>query len=190
MKKKNLQILILLTVLVLIVAFIAYKGLLKQDRGQQKKNESEISQNQDREDDGGYKNISILSQSGEEVKISDLMDKPLVLNMWASWCNPCRMEMPFFNEAYKKYSDKVNFAMVNITGANSETKEDAENFIKQKAYEFPIYFDIGLSLSNALNASAVPVSFFFKDGKIIDQHIGYMEEDLLEEKIQKLTGGN
>ena len=59
--------------------------------------------------------ITVLNSDGEEVKLSDFFGKPIVLNFWASWCPPCKAELPDFDEACKAYEGKVTFLMINPT---------------------------------------------------------------------------
>ena len=69
--------------------------------------------------------FTMLNSEGEEVSLYDYVGKPIVLNFWASWCPPCKAEMPDFEAAYQKYGDDVVFLMVNLTDGRRETVDTA-----------------------------------------------------------------
>ncbi|MBP3544577.1 MAG: TlpA family protein disulfide reductase, partial [Lachnospiraceae bacterium] len=66
--------------------------------------------------------FTVIDAEGNEVKLSDMRGKPVVVNFWASWCGPCKMEMPEFEEVYKELGDEVHFMMVNLTDGWQETQ--------------------------------------------------------------------
>lgn len=96
---------------------------------------------------------------GNEVRLSDFFGKPIVLNFWASWCGPCQMEMPDFDEAYKRLEGEVEFLMVNVTGGR-ETKEQATAFIEQKGFSFPVFYDLDMTASTSYGAYSLPTTYF------------------------------
>ena len=78
------------------------------------------------------KDFVVYDEDINEVKLSDYKGTPVVLNFWASWCPPCKSEMPSFNEMSKKYSkDKVVILMINLTDGQRETMDTAKQFIKK-----------------------------------------------------------
>ena len=96
---------------------------------------------------------------GNEVHLSDFRGKPVVLNFWASWCGPCQMEMPDFDEAYQRLEGKVEFVMVNVTGGR-ETLESASSFIEEKGFTFPVYYDTDMTASTTYGAYSLPTTYF------------------------------
>ena len=85
--------------------------------------------------------FTVYDQDGNEVKLSAYFGKPIVLNFWASWCGPCKMEMPDFNEKSKELDGQVQFLMINMTDGTRETVETASTFIAQQGYTFPVLYD-------------------------------------------------
>jgi len=142
------------------------------------------SNNEELQDAPDFK---VEDNSGEVVKLSDMKGKPVVVNFWASWCGPCKSEMPDFNKLYKKYEDEIQFMMVNMTDGGQETKDSASTFIQKQGYEFPVYYDVEYSASNAYNVMSIPATYFItKDGKIAAYANGAINESALEDGISKI----
>lgn len=134
--------------------------------------------------------FSMLTLNGKETKLSDFFGKPIVLNFWASWCGPCRMEMPYFDALYKEMKDDVHFIMVNLTTAFSgagETPEKAKNFIEEQGYSFPVYLDVHQQGATNYAIISIPQTFFINaDGEVVNKKIGVISQDELKANIEKL----
>ena len=85
--------------------------------------------------------FTVINNEGESVSLSDFFGKPIIVNFWASWCGPCKMELPEFEKAYKTYGEEIEFLMVNLTDEYGETVESVKKFTKDNKYNFPLYFD-------------------------------------------------
>ncbi len=129
----------------------------------------------------------VQNQSGESVKLSDYFGKPIVLNFWATWCGPCKSELPAFDAAYHSYGDRAEFLFVNLTDGQRETVEVVEEFLAANDYTFPVYYDTMSSAANAYSVYGVPVTYFIHaDGTVQDAFMGAMPADQLEQYLQKL----
>ena len=131
--------------------------------------------------------FSVVNNSGKTVRLSDFEGTPVVVNFWASWCPPCKAELPDFDEAYHKYKGKVKFMMVNLTNFGSETRAKAENFLEQNNYDFPVYFDTKSNAENAYNVQAIPLTLFIdENGKLVRSYNQMISGSLLEAYIQDI----
>ena len=117
------------------------------------------------------------------MKLSDYLGKPIVLNFWASWCGPCKSEMPAFQAAYEAMGDQIQFVMVNV----GETTDEAKAFLATTQYTFPVLFDANGEAAYAYQISAIPATFLIgADGTLVDYHVGAMSQNTLLTAIEKL----
>jgi Thiol-disulfide isomerase and thioredoxins len=123
--------------------------------------------------------LSLLALDGKEVKLSDYKGKVVLVNFWASWCPPCKEEMPIFEKVYQKYNDK-NFV---ILAVNMDTSERAlKEFLEKNRYSFPI---VRIKGEAGLNIPGLPTSYLVdKDGSVKKIRLGVYRE--LEEDLSKL----
>ena len=121
---------------------------------------TDLTNSKDKNSTTPYKDFQLEDSNGNKVKLSDIKDKPIVLNFWASWCGPCKNEMPDFDEVYKEYGKDVEFMMVNLTDGAQETKNTAKSFIDKEGYSFPVYYDVDEEGARAYNVMSIPVTYF------------------------------
>jgi thiol-disulfide isomerase/thioredoxin len=119
---------------------------------------------------------------GNDVSLSDFKGKKVFLNFWATWCPPCRKEMPEMEAYYQKIKDSdVVMLVVNL----GENKSTVENFIKDNKYNFPVLLDTDNKAAVDYRIASIPTSFFIdKDGNIIFRHIGPMTVEDMEAYIE------
>ncbi len=133
--------------------------------------------------------FAVVDKNGNKIKLSDMKGKPVVLNFWASWCGPCKSEMPDFEEAYKEYGDEITFMMVNLTDGNRETIDTAQNFIDGQGYTFPVYFDTESNGAAAYGVNSIPVTYFIDaEGYLVAYGRGALDADTLQSGIDMLIG--
>ncbi len=130
----------------------------------------------------------VYDANGKEVRLSDYIGKPIVLNFWASWCGPCQMEMPDFDEKYLELGADVVFLMVNMTDGARETVESASAFVSGKGYSFPVLFDTHYSAATAYSVYSLPTTYFIDaEGNIVSKYSGAISGDTLQKNIDKIT---
>lgn len=128
--------------------------------------------------------FTVYDEAGNAYKLSDFEGKPVVLNFWASWCGPCKSEMPDFDAAYAEYGENIHFLIVNMTDGYQETVESAKEFIAESGYSFPVYFDTDLEAAKAYSVYSIPTTYFLdKDGYIIAQGRGALDAETLQTGI-------
>jgi len=126
--------------------------------------------------------FTVYDADGNAVKLSDFYGKPIVLNFWASWCGPCKSEMPDFQKAYTALEEEVQFLMVNMTDGSRETLDTAKVFLADSGYTFPVFFDTDLDAAIKYSVYALPTTYFINaEGHLV----AYAESALSAELLQK-----
>ena len=132
-------------------------------------------------------NFTVYDLEGNEINLSDFFGKPIIVNFWASWCGPCKMEMPDFDEAYQTYGNDISFLMVNMTDGSRETVEIASSFIEESGYTFPVYFDTNYSAAITYSVSSLPTTYFMDtEGNLIAHARGAIDGATLQRGINMI----
>lgn len=134
--------------------------------------------------------FTIYDAEGNAVHLSDFAGGPVVINFWASWCPPCKAELPDFEAAYKnneKNGGTVRFLMVDLTDGERETKETADAFLAENGYTFPVYYDLDYSAAYTYGIRSIPMTLFVDaDGYIADGYVGQINAQTLQEGLDKI----
>ncbi len=184
-KIKSTVIIIIAFVLVMAIAIWGYNYLSKKYTPES--SSADISENSEEIQKIQAPNFTVYDNNGNTVKLSDLKGKPVILNFWATWCGPCKSELPAFDKMYEKYKDKINFMMINLTDGDRETKDAVMEFVLKEGYSFPVYYDTTKEAAYAYGTYSIPVSMFIdKDGYILGEYRSVMSEALLEAYIKEV----
>ena len=129
--------------------------------------------------------FTVIDSEGNSVKLSDMAGKPVVLNFWASWCPPCRVEMPDFDRVYKETGSEIKFMMVDLVDGQRETVETGAGYIRENGYSFPVYFDTEREGAAAYNVRYIPTTVFINsDGYVVNTAQGAINEVTLRKNIE------
>jgi thiol-disulfide isomerase/thioredoxin len=119
--------------------------------------------------------FSLPSRSGDMVSLEQLKGQVVMLNFWASWCGPCRQEMPLLDQMHKRYSS-LGFTLLGVN-VEADTK-DAERWLADTPVSFPIVFDKDSKVSALYDVSAMPSTVFIdRKGNVRYLHRGYKPGD-------------
>jgi len=134
-------------------------------------------------DAGPAPNFTLKSLGGKNLKLSELAGNVVLINFWASWCGPCREEMPLLNALHKKYQP-LGFT---VLGVNVEEQADnARGFLNDFPVDFPVLLDSNNRVSKLYKVIAMPTTVVVdRDGNMRFLHKGYKPGD--EKKYRKMV---
>lgn len=127
-----------------------------------------------------YSDFTLMDLDGNEISLSDFNRKVLILNFWATWCPPCREEIPDFVEVYNEYESKD----VQFIGVSNEDISTLKSFVEDYDVSYPILID-DANIMGKWGISAIPTTFVFdKNGQIIFKNVGMMTGEQLKNIIE------
>lgn len=133
---------------------------------------------------------------GEDISLEDLKGHVLIINFWATWCPPCRKEIPGFVELYSKYKDQ-KFAVIGMSldrGNKTAVEAKIKDFIAKYKVNYPVIMAVGQIQKDYEKAMGKPVRSIpttlvvNRAGEIVSVHVGYRPKKVFEDEIKKLLG--
>lgn len=111
------------------------------------------------------------------------LDKPAVVNVWASWCLPCRSEAPLLDQAHEAYGSEIEFIGVDV----QDSQTGAKQFLAEFGLDFDHFFDRNREIPNFYGGIGTPITMFFAPGgELVDLHNGVIDERTLALNIDEL----
>ena len=131
--------------------------------------------------------FELKTPTGESVKLSDLRGQAVLVNLWATWCPPCRAEMQSIETVYNEYKDQ-GFVVLAVNMTYQDNQTDIMPFVDQEGLTFPILLDETGAMANAYQLQSLPSSYFIgRDGIIREVVIGGpMAEALLRTRVEDI----
>ncbi|MBG9541518.1 cytochrome C biogenesis protein [Cytobacillus firmus] len=131
--------------------------------------------------------FQLQTLDGKEIKLSDMAGKKVILNFWATWCPPCKAEMPHMQEFYvDQKGNKVEILAVNLTTAEKDSNNIGK-FVNDYGLTFPILLDSNGEIGETYQAFSIPTSYIIDTKGIIRKKIvGPMDKEMMSELINSI----
>ena len=131
--------------------------------------------------------FTLQTLEGKTVTLSDLRGKVVLVNFWASWCPPCKAEMPAIQHIYSDYRDQ-GLVVLAINAANQDTLSNAQAFLTENNLTFPVPLDVNGETTRLYKINSFPTTFFIAPNGIIREVVigGPMTEAALRLRVEKL----
>ena len=167
-----------------------YNGLDKRNTTIENEANNKVEQSQE---DGKIKalDFTLYDQYGNTHTLSEYEGKTVFLNIWATWCPPCKQEMPYIEELYKEYNlnkeDVVILGLASPYFGKEGSKEDIKEFLNSNKYTFPVVFDENADLIYSYGIQAFPTTFVIdKEGYIAQYVPGGMTKEIMKTLIESV----
>lgn len=134
----------------------------------------------------------LTGMDGQTYVVGGAREKPVLINFWASWCGPCKLEAPDLVELYDKYKGRLDIYAVNAS--NDDDRASAEAFVEEYGFEFPVLWDLKKddmkkirSITDSYGVYGYPTSFIVdKNGVIQEVILGIRPKEELERMLRKV----
>lgn len=167
----------------MLIAFLTVAVVQAMDKKAEPENASQEAANMDGLKVGAKApDFELKTLAGETVKLSDFKGKKVMLNFWATWCPPCKAEMPAMEQLHKELGDEVVILAVNI-----DPHLDVKEFIDENGITFPIPLDEKDEVNELYQILSIPTTYFIdSNGNIGNKYIGAMNLEAMKQYISDL----
>lgn len=131
-------------------------------------------------------NFDLAGLDGKKVALANFRGRPVFLNFWATWCPPCRDEMPGMQELFTVYGKDIVFLTVNMT-VSERGVDSVQEFLRENGFTMPVVLDKSGDAAAKYLVRAIPTSFFVdRKGIIREKVVGAMNEETMREYLKEL----
>ena len=131
--------------------------------------------------------FTLLNTKKDSVALSDYRGKNVILNFWASWCPPCKAEMPDMEEFYQKNQERLNVEIIAVNLTEMDQLKEVSAFIEDYGLSFPILLDKEINVAEQYMVTTIPTSYIIDTNGVIQQKvIGPMSYDWMVEQIKQI----
>lgn len=121
--------------------------------------------------------FTLNGPDGQSVSLDDLRGKPTIINFWATWCPPCRQELPVLESTFENYREQINFVAVNLR----ESPGTVQPFADKMGLTFPIVLDTDSVVSQQYQVRGIPTTLFLDArGVVVNRHVGPLDKQTIE----------
>ncbi len=132
--------------------------------------------------------INLKSVTGDQITLSKLEGKPVLVNFWATWCGPCRQEFPSLVRLYKKYQDQ-GLVVVGVNFQDDNSDDGVRTFMRNTLVSFPVVRDVGERVGRMYRVNGLPTSIFVDRKGIVRDIVvgGPMTDEFLDQQWAKIN---
>ncbi|HEY1965469.1 MAG TPA: TlpA disulfide reductase family protein [Acidobacteriaceae bacterium] len=206
--KRNLVVILVIVVALGLMTWSGYQNLQRRRAAQKAQphvtvlDQSNQTVQQDVASDEGLPNLrgkkapvfTLKTEDGRKVSLADYKGKAVLLNFWATWCVPCKLEMPWFVDLHKQYAAQ-GFEILGVNEDEAKDRPQISKFANKIGVNYPILIgnDAAVKAYGGDDGiDVLPISFYIgRDGKVVEEAVGLISRDEIEANIKKaLAAGN
>jgi peroxiredoxin len=197
--KRNLIVILVVVVALGLMAWSGYQNLQRRRAAQKAVpqvtvlDQSNRTVQQDVASDEGLPNLrgkkappfTLKTQDGRKVSLADYKGKAVLVNFWATWCVPCKLEMPWFVDLHKQYASQ-GFEILGVDEDDEKDHGQIDKFAKKIGVNYPILLGTDTTSKAYGGVDVLPTSFYIgRDGKVVEEAAGLISRDEIEANIKK-----
>ena len=131
--------------------------------------------------------FTLTTLDGKKVQLSELKGKKVIVNFWATWCPPCKAEMPHMQNFYEDFSDEENIEILAVNMTSEDKEESVQNFVQDYELTFPIPLDTEGVVGETYQVLRIPTSYMIDTkGRIQNKIEGPMDENMIKDFVSNL----